>query len=394
GTFHDFLLACEARGELDGGITVIMIDAINECKKHDIWKQYFNELIEEIKKYKFIRLVCSIRTTYRNHIFTVKLLKEIDEGNISLIEVPGFKNNLTEAIPIFFNHYHIPISTAAFFNLEFENPLFLQTYCEAYSNGVGIGSRGIFDLYNAYIKKEERKVKDIYSILDEVPYAQKIIRIIGEYMYENDTLYITLDELYKRCQHINNCDKFIDAFLNAKVLIQYNYDDNEFIFINYERFTDYIVAKHILDNTNSYDELCEWIKTELFKTNKNGYFVKNYVEGRFAALALLAREKYNKEIIDCIKVLPEVDKSNQYLYNKFVTEYLDSFMYRADRDIDENDYYYIVENYVKSKGTEEKHLDILVGLSSRDCALNINSTTKLLMNMSLNMRDYLWTLYI
>ena len=393
-SFNEFLQACEARGELDGGITVIMIDAINECKKYDIWKQYLNELIEEVKDYKYVRLVCSIRTTYKKYILTDKLLKEIENDEISLIEVPGFRNNLTEAIPIFFDYYNIPISTAAYFYLEFENPLFLQTYCEAYSDGIGIGSRGIFELYNAYIKKEESKVKELLSITDDISYAQKIIKVIGKFMYENNTNYITLDELYKQCQYISNCSKFIDTFLKAKVLIQYNYNDDEYVYINYERFTDYIVAKHILDNTNSYDELCSWIKKELLKTNAHGHFLRNYVAGQFAALALLAREKYNKEIIDCIKILPDVDNSNRYLLNDIVTEYLDSFMLRADKDIDDSDYYYIVNEYVRSIGTEEKHLDILIGLSGRDCSLNVNSTTQLLLQMPLNMRDYLWTCYI
>ena len=44
-SFHEFLLACEAKGELDGGIAVILIDAVNECQKYSIWKQYINEIV-------------------------------------------------------------------------------------------------------------------------------------------------------------------------------------------------------------------------------------------------------------------------------------------------------------------------------------------------------------
>ena len=393
-SFHDFILACEARGEIDGGITVIMIDAVNECQKYAIWKQYLNDIVEEVKKSKFVRLVCSIRTTYKKYVFSDKIQQDIEKGIISCVEVMGFRNNLLEAVPLFFNYYKIPITTAAFFESEFENPLFLQTYCDAYSEGVGIGSRGIFALYNAYIEKEENKVRDLYGITNDIPFAKKIIEKIGKYLFDNNTNRMPLISLYSECNNILESDKFIDSFLKAKVLVQYNYDDGEYIHINYERFADYIVAKHILDNTNNYDELCVWVQQKLLVTNKYGCFVRNCVEGQFAALSVLAYEKYHKEIIDCLRVLPDTNKFNLYLSNDIVTEYLDAYLYRADKDIDVNNFYNAVAPYFRSVDTARKHLDILIGLAGRNCSLNINETTKFLMHMSLKYRDYHWTIYI
>lgn len=392
--FHDFLLACEAKGELDGGITVIMIDAVNECQKYEIWKQYLNDIVEDVKGLKFVRLVCSIRTTYKKYIFTDRIQKEIAQGTISLVEVTGFRNNLSEAVPLFFNYYKIPITTAAFFESEFENPLFLQTYCEAYSEGIGIGSRGIFALYNAYVEKEENKVRDLYGITNGISYAKRIIEKIGKYLFDNNTYRIPLIELYEACKNLPEYNKFIDSFLTAKVLVQYNYDDGEYVHINYERFADYIVAKHILDSTNNYDELCTWVQQKLLLTNEYGYFTRSYVEGQFAALSVLAYEKYNKEIIDFLRVLPDTNKSHLYLYNDIVTEYLDAYPYRADKDIDADNFYNVVAPYIQSVGTERKHLDILIGLAGRNCSLNINETTRFFMQMSLKDRDYHWTIYI
>ncbi len=75
-TFQDFLSACEAKGELDGNITFIMIDAINECFKYDVWKYYINDIIDKIEQLKFVRLVCSFRTTYKEYILSEKLQKK------------------------------------------------------------------------------------------------------------------------------------------------------------------------------------------------------------------------------------------------------------------------------------------------------------------------------
>lgn len=393
-SFHEFLLACEAKGELDGGITVILIDAVNECQKYDIWRQYINEIIEDVKKFKFVRLVCSIRTTYKNYVFIDRIQKEFKQGTISLVEVTGFRNNLLEAVPLFFNHYNIPITTAAFLESEFENPLFLQTYCEAYSEGVGIGSRGIFTLYNAYVEKEENKVRDLYGITNGISYAKKIIDKIGKFLFDNNTNRIPLLTLYNECNNIPECDKFIDSFVKAKVLVQYNYDDGEYVHINYERFADYIVAKHILDSTCNYDELGIWVQQKLLVTNKYGYFVRSNVEGQFAALSVLAYERYHKEIIDFLCVLTDTNKSGSYLLNNIVTEYLDAYMYRADKDINADDFYNVVAPYIQSVDTERKHLDILIGLSGRNCSLNINDTTRFFMQIPLKDRDYHWTIYI
>lgn len=73
-SFEDFLLACEAKGEVDGELTVIMIDAVNECSNYNIWKQYINGLINKISSLKFVKLVLSIRTTYISYVFLKNLL--------------------------------------------------------------------------------------------------------------------------------------------------------------------------------------------------------------------------------------------------------------------------------------------------------------------------------
>mgnify|MGYP001623942632 FL=1 len=392
-SFEDFILACEAKGEIDGGITVIMIDAINECSRYDIWKQYLNELIRDITKLKYVRLVLAIRTTYKEYIFPDQFVDSIKKGIVPTISICGFRNNLLDAIPIFFNYYNIPLTTSAYFEMEFENPLFLKIYCESYTNGVVIGSRGIFSLYNDFLKKEEQKVRNQLNITTSISYANEIIKVIGKYLYENRTLYIPLTKLYANCGNIPKCDLFVDAFLRAKVLVQYKYDDDDRVFINYERFTDYIVAKHILDSTHSFAQLCNKIKREMLIVDSYGN-LPHYMEGRFAALSLLAREKYNKEIIRCLDSISSTDSFGRYLLSGIVTEYLDTYKYRADKDIDAEDFKKEIIHYLQSKQTEGKFLDTLIGLSGRNCSLNANALTSLLFPMRLSHRDYFWTLYI
>lgn len=392
-SFEDFLLACEAKGEVDGELTVIMIDAVNECSNYNIWKQYINGLINKISSLKFVKLVLSIRTTYISYVFSEKLVADINKEIIPIIKVLGFRNNLLDAIPKFFNYYKIPLTTSAYFEAEFENPLFLKTYCESYTEGMAVGSRGIFSLYSAFLEKEEKKVREQQHISTSASFVNEIVNVIGKYMYENSRLYIPLKVLYANCKDVPNSDKVIDAFLRAKVLVQYKHDDGDRVFLNYERFSDYIVAKYILDSTKSFEQLCEKVEKEMLTVNAYGN-LPSFMEGRFAAVSLLAREKYNKELIICLDSIPKTDQHDLYLLSGIVTEYLDSYRYRADKDIDAKDFKKDVIPYMCSKQNYDKFWEVLISLAGRNCSLNAKAITSILMPMALNKRDYLWTLYI
>ena len=329
-SFEDFLLACEAKGEVDGGLTIIMIDAVNECSKSNIWKHFLGEIIDQISSLKFVKLILSIRTTYINYVFPEQVVANIKKGTIPHITVSGFTNNLIDAVPKFFNYYGIPLTTCAYLETEFESPLFLKTYCESYSNGIEIGSRGIYALYEAFIEKEEAKIREKHNILTPIKYGKNIIGAIGKYLYEHSSMHIPLDALYEKFNDQPNYEIFITELLNAKVLLQYKYDSGDIVHINYEKFTDYIVAKHILNSSDSFDVLCEKVKKEMLVLNKWGRLDTPYLAGRFAALSLLAREKYHKELITCIDILPETDSIGLYLSSDIVTEYLDSYRLRAN----------------------------------------------------------------
>lgn len=392
-SFDEFLLACEARGENDGSIIVIMIDAINECKNNAIWKNYLNKIIEKVNSYHHVKLICSVRRTYINYVLSEKLFDDLRNGKFNLISVEGFKNNLYEAIPLFFAHYNIPVTTSAYFHGEFTNPLFLKTYCEAYKKGDVIGSRGILSLYLSYIKKEEEKVKERFGIESGCNVSGEIINLIAEYLYNNDAEFIPRMDLYAICDKIPNANKYLDAFLNAKVFVSYCINEEENVFINYEKFKDYIVAKYIISKTCSIDELRNHICKRLFKKDKYGH-VGYSAAGIFVALSVLAREKYKVEIVDCVEELFNNSIISEYFYQSILGEYITSYNYRADHDIDEKDYYNLVVSKIKDKESLQKHIENLICLAGRNCSLDINNTTNYLKNMKLSNRDYIWTINI
>ena len=395
-SFNTFLDACEGEGELSGCITVIMIDAINECQDSNVWRGYLNQIIQLVQKYKYVRLVCSIRSTYKEYFFDEALANDIKIGKIPLVKVVGFENVLTNAIPLFFEYYNIPIEISDYFNYEFKDPLFLKTYCEAYRDRTTHrGSAGIYELYRLYIQKEEKKVRLLKNIIDDINYGSLIINIIGEYFYQNETNKIPYIELIKRAKVFSDEAKiFIDAFLKAKVLISYMGESGQKnVFLNYERFSDYVTAKYIIDSTSNLSELVEFVDEKILQLDEYGWLKNHFGIARFAAISVLAYEKYGVEIINEIKILKD-EEIKRHTKENIVTEYLEAVKYRADKHIKVKDYFEDVTPYITTQDTFEKHLELMLSMAGRDCELNANVLTDWLKKMSLTERDHSWTCYI
>ncbi len=393
-TFHEFVEACEAKGEIDDGITVIMIDALNECSAHRIWKTYFNDIINEIDKYKHVKFVCSIRSTYKEIFFDDAINDRINNREIPFLQLDGFRKILANAVSAFFSYYKIPVTNAAMFNNEFENPLFLRTYCEAYSGIEDVGSRGIFALYKIYIDKEESKIKDQLSISDSIHYADKIFEIIGKYLFTNNSISIPYKELLDFAKEEYISKEVIDAFLKSQIIVSYYFDAESNVFVEYELYRDFIVSKYLINSVSSFEELKEVVQNRFLSLDVHGNLLRHESIGYFATLSVLAKEKYNKEIIDFLSVLPKTDGYGLYLYDEFVSEYINAYHWRANKDIDSTDYFSIVMPSIKTMHGVEKHIENMLSLSGRKCTLNSNALTKWLFPMSLARRDYIWTIYI
>lgn len=87
----------------------------------------------------------------------------------------------------------------------------MKTYCESYTEGMAVGSRGIF-LYIVLFRERREKVREQQHISTSASFVNEIVNVIGKYMYENSRLYIPLKVLYANCKDVPNSDKVIDAF--------------------------------------------------------------------------------------------------------------------------------------------------------------------------------------
>lgn len=145
----DFLRKLNKRAEESEKRIVLFIDAINEGKGNYFWNEFVKSFINEIKKYEWLGLVLTIRTSYKKIIFP-----EEEITNLGIVEHHhyGFRNIEYEASKLFFDNYSIELPNVPLLHPEFQNPLFLKLFCEGI-NKAGLtripdGLQGITSIIN------------------------------------------------------------------------------------------------------------------------------------------------------------------------------------------------------------------------------------------------------
>ena len=187
---------------------------------------------------------------------------------------------------------------------------------------------------------------------------------------------------------------FVEGFLKAKILVSYkNTDGQTNVYLGYERFADYIVAQYILNNAKNICQIKKYIKRHFLKLNTYHDFENHFSIGRFAALSVLFRSKYNKELIIYAKKI--LKKLSNYPYESLVSEYIDAYKFRSKKATNVYDYFNVVlKKFVNTEFLVNKHIDLLISMVGTDCELNEDTLTSWLKDKTLIDRDRIWTCYI
>lgn len=386
-----FFYILEGLGEIDNSSTVILIDALNECSNYNVWKNYLNSFISKLSKYKHIKFIGTVRSTYKDIIFSESIKTKISNKEILLIKHKGFEGILDEAITKFFNFYNIPITTASYIAYEYNNPLLLKIFCSSYDKNDDLGFKSIYSLFEHYINDEERKVKNIINDISSYSYFKAILKIVGKYLYENKQMSIALDKLYELCNIIPSYEKYLPYLLKSKILVSYYLSNEEYIYFGYERMADFIIAENIVKNASSYNEIVENIKTNLFELNEYGYFIHSNASGIFSALSIIVSEMFNKEIIGLVNDL-NIKAFEKY---QIIEDYISNLVYRKNETINKKELLEFLSSNSLPISVRDAFFNTLLMLSGRaKNSLNAYMLHEYLSSKPLNIRDANWTIFI
>ena len=268
----------------------IVFDAINEVKHYSEWNKYISELLMRFEKYKYLKIVLSIRTSFINSIFDEIIVKKITDNKIIKISHRGFTK--PKEIEQFMKYYGIKYNWKET-NIWLRNPLYLKMYCEVNRDIVEEKiEKNPLRVFELFIQKEERRIRVDLNMNPNISISMSIISKIAKYMYDSNkssVLYSDFPSLFG----VGTEELMIaQEFVKNEVLISTMHEEQEVVSFCYQKIYDNSIIRHLLDNFKKYDDLINELKQKLLHENLNEEFF-----GVLSQLFSKYREEQNKEIL-------------------------------------------------------------------------------------------------
>ncbi|MBB4804573.1 hypothetical protein HNP37_004670 [Flavobacterium nitrogenifigens] len=394
---EDLLKKLNGRAAESGKRIIIFIDAVNEGKGNYFWSEYIKSFIDEIKKYSWLGLVLTVRSSYKKIIFP-----EEEISGLGIVEHPhyGFRNIEYEASRLFFDNYKIALPNVPLLHPEFQNPLFLKLFCDGI-NKAGLtripdGLQGISSIINFFVKNVNfvlSKPKRVgYS--DSLNLVQKSIYALIKCKVDNQFNYIP----YEMAHRVVNdsiasfIDKkaFIDELITEGVLSKNLFwkEDNTYeegVYLAYERFEDHLTVQYLLEQSTD-------LTAEFQKGGRLYNFVRSESEiysnkGLVEAFSIQVPEKKGYEFYT---LLPKL----KYKY-PVVESFVESLLWRKFDTINKESEEYVNKHVFSFIGTHDLFWEtILAATGIPDHYYNARFLHNHLMNFSLAERDAEWTQFL
>ena len=238
---------------------IILVDAINEGDRPG-WKKCVRGFLKNITKYSSLSVVLTCRSPFERVTLPVRL-------NIVKIIHQGFLEHEFDALEKFSVFYRLPLPELPIMSSEFRNPLFLKLFCETLKDIVvakrhrqikelASGQKGMTNIFEDVIISKSKKLAKSFNLPAKTFW--KIVKDdISSVMASNGRDWIRYAELklmlakYLESKRLAN--RIAKAMISEGLLSEdtyYDYDQKkyfEIIRFPYQKFSDHIIARHLLD---------------------------------------------------------------------------------------------------------------------------------------------------
>lgn len=390
----DFLEKLNNKAKYKKSRIIIMIDALNECEDKQLWEKYLNAFVSEIKKYKWLGLIVSIRSTYLD-LIPEDLLNENNH-----YELDDFKFKTFEAIEIFCNEYEIDYPSFPPIHKEFSNPLFLKLLFETLkkSGHTSIPQKLInfSDIITEFINNIDKTLHKHPIIPDGFNITMMFITEVIKKRIQNPQKLIYEDLFYisaEICKKLNISNfHLIDELIKEGLFYKDKIKEFEIISFTYEKLEDYLTAEYLLSDISTADELFDEFKeNEKIQKIINDRGIQRYL-GVFESLAIQLPEKFGVEIY-------EIDYTSLHdskiIKNNLFEWFIQSLYWRKPETVTEKVYEYINKELEKSAEYKILLLETMISLSNiPNFPFNSEKLHEILLNKSLDKRDAFWLPWI
>ena len=386
-TFENFIRDLNAIGKEKNTFIPFIIDAINEGKTKENWKNQLNSIISLFEKYDYVKLILSIREDY----YDVCIPDDIDKKIVKIVHHSGFDTNAYDAMNEIFNYYNVPIPLFPVINDEYSNPLFLISTCKwirDYNINILLQDYQSFEtIFEKFIKIINDKMALKYKFSSSNKLLDEIFNAVSIFLIDNSKLSFTKKEFcdvtrmilqdYHNISPIN----LLDDLKSEGLLFESYYSKEPIYYFAFEKYTCILNSKTLVNKTINNGEIN---KLELKKILNKYIYDIELLKNIFIKIG----NDYGIEYFD---VYDSVNDDN-ILYS-----YIKSLVWRKKINFDTEEKFTKFINQVAA--TSPYSIDAYNELFYYCAAIesspfNINKYNEKLLKMSLPERDYRFTIYI
>jgi len=364
--------------------TLLIIDALNEniSSAPEFWKNNLNNIVSDIKQYKNIALVISVRSGFENAV-----VHERQSDFFITEKHKGFLFKEWEAINKFFKAFSLPLPEIPLLMPEFQNPLFLLLFCKAFKKRkkkkkqIFRGHEGatyIFETFTLNVLNNIAKKFNInkgnfrtsaYRLWNEI-----IKEIASEMVTQNEDripeniLYNIIHKKYPK----TNILKLIKELESNMLIIKIpRYVEGEEvgdfdIKFPFQKFSDHLIGRYIFKKYEQEfgiaNKSLDVAKKYFSRRRKLGKFLsKSWNRGIVEALSIQCPERLKG--IEFIEVAPYLIKDN---HSRYIAEeaFIESIIWRNPKAFSKNtkNTLKIINKYIINR--EPSHVQLLNALLS------------------------------
>ena len=392
-TAQEFVGALEAAAQATRRRALLIIDALNEGAGRTIWPPHLAAFLAPLEASPWIGVLLSIRSTYEE----IVIPEEVRTKAITSVHL-GFDGHEYDASRTFFHHYGLELPSAPILHPEFRNPLFLKTMCEGL-RGVGRsrlprGFHGITEIFNLYLKAKDRKLAAVVGYDARDQFVSRALKAVAERLVESDATWLTRTEavavvnalLPNRDYERSLYRGLVSESVLVEEIVHHKGDEQEeVVFVSYERFADHAIVEMLLRNYPDATAL----RKAFARNGGLGFLIErgdHVPNGLIEALCIQVPERVGAELTT---IVPE-------LVDHWATgdAFLESLVWRRADSISKVTFE-VMNELMPNWHYEERALDMLVTVATLpEHRLNAEFLDGELRPCTMPDRDAWWSIYL
>lgn len=252
---EEFVGALEAAAQAADSRALLIVDAINEGKRRHIWPSHLAAFLTSIARSPWIGLVLSVRSSYEKLVVP----SEVRERVLAVTH-EGFTDHEYDATKAFFVHHKLELPSTPLLSPEFRNPLFLKTLCRGLQarkeRRLPRGFQGITAIFDLYLSAVNGELAPRLSFHAGLGLVRRAVEDFADASLESGQPWLTLTkamEIVDACLPGREYERSLyrglveEGILVEDIAESAHAEAQEIVYLAYERFTDHLWAKTLID---------------------------------------------------------------------------------------------------------------------------------------------------